>query len=458
MKRRNFLYQAGCGAMSLSTFYSSVLNLNAVSRLAADSMNDPEYKALVCILLAGGNDSYNMLMPKTGTAYNEYSQSRTNLALASNSILGINPMGMSNGSFGVHPAMPEVQSLFNTGKLSFVNNVGTLLAPTTKNTYENGSSVLPVGLYSHNDQIHQWQTSLPGGTSTTGWGGRTADILQSLNSSDISMNISVSGRNIFQVGNQTSEYTITNYGNGSVGIKNYGSNGLVDQLKTEAVKSLMEHNYQDMFKKTYADVIKGGQANHEEFSSILSNNQVNTSFTGNSFSQSLKMIARTIKSHQSLNMKRQVFFVTIGGWDHHGELLTSHQRLLSILSKGLGEFITAIEEVGMANQVTTFTISDFARTLASNGNGTDHAWGGNAMVMGGAVKGQRFFGEYPALALNGNRVVEENVVVPSMSTDEYFAELALWFGVSKGQLKDVLPNIGNFYNTSSSDAPVGFLL
>ena len=412
---------------------------------------------MVCILLAGGNDSYNMLVPIDDDAYHAYTITRSNLAIPKSSLLGLTPTVANQPELAIHPSMPEVQQLFNEGQLAFVANVGTLIEPVTKPQVYTESATLPLGLLSHADQIQQWQTSIPQSRSALGWGGKMADLLQSMNANqNISMNISLSGRNVFQSGNQTAEYTIRPFGNGSIGIQGYQGEGAIDQIRTTAVKSLLEKQYTDIFTQTYADVVKNAQGSHELFSSAVANVGLSTPFSNSYLSQSLQMVARTIAARETLNVNRQTFFITFGGWDHHDEVLNNQARMLTVVSKALHEFNTAMEELGMANQVTTFTISDFARTLTSNGNGTDHAWGGNTLVMGGDVNGGQVHGTYPSLALNSDLDIGNGVLIPTLSTDEYFAELAQWFGVSNGDLTDIFPNLSNFY-TPGVLPPIGFM-
>lgn len=458
ISRRRFLGEASCAAIGTTTLFSSILNLGMANALASPiSSASGDYKALVCILLSGGNDSYNMLIPN-GTEYSAYATTRSNMAIPQNDILGLSPMtpGMS---LGVHPSMPEVQQLFDQGKVAFISNVGTLIEPTTKADILNETASLPLGLFSHNDQLMHWQTSIPQERSNIGWGGKIADILQSMNTNqDISMNISLSGNNIFQTGNQATTYTI-NSDTGSVGVIGYNQNDPFHQLMTSGVNSLLDQQYQDVFKQSYSGVVKNAIQNNEVFNAAISNvDPFNTSFSNNYVSESLHMIARTIAAHEELGMSRQTFFLSIGGFDNHDELLNNQAELLSMLSSGLNEFYSALDEVSMNDCVTSFTISDFARTLASNGNGTDHAWGGNAMVMGGAVNGQEVYGSYPLLDIGGDlEIGGGGVIIPTTSADEYFAELALWFGVSPFDLPTLLPNIGNFYSVGSGSNPIGFM-
>ncbi|MEO1588273.1 MAG: DUF1501 domain-containing protein, partial [Bacteroidota bacterium] len=396
------------------------------------------------------------LVPTDSSAYNHYTTTRSNQSLAQDSLLSINASNVSE-NYGIHPSMPEVHQMFQQGDLSFIANVGTLVERIPdKSQISNFVGKLPVGLFSHADQIMQWQTSVPQSRAANGWGGRLADLLQASNQSqDISMNISLSGNNVFQSGNQVVGYSITP--GGSIGIRGYNGNNAIDQIRTTAVNNLLERQYQDVFRQSYADITSQSQRNHDLFSAATDQVNLNTIFSANPLSQSMGMIARTIGARDTLGMNRQTFFVTLDGWDNHDELLNSHAALLTYVSQAMGEFNAAMKELGVHDEVTTFTISDFARTLTSNGNGTDHGWGGNVMVMGGTVDGGKIFGEYPTLELNQNLDVGNGVLIPTLSTDEYFAELALWLGVAPSDLPLVLPNIGNFYDPTSGTAPIGFL-
>lgn len=412
---------------------------------------------MVCILLSGGNDSFNTLIPRTGQAHLDYLNTRSSMAISLGDILPINPIGMTAGSFGVHPNMPEVQQMFQDGKLAFVSNVGTLVEPTTKNQYFSGSHPLPLGLYSHSDQMQHWQTGRPQERSSIGWGGRIADLVNDMNSNEsISMNISLTGTNLFQRGNETVEYSINE--NGGVGIAGYGDEWIVEQLRSQAIDNMLDQSYSDIYKKTYMNTVKSSHEASLEFQEAIEGvAPLQHEFAETSLSQQLRMIATTMAARETLGFQRQIFFVAYDGWDHHDELLNIHSEMSGTLSRALSDFDAAMTELGLQDSVTTFTISDFARTLTSNGNGTDHGWGGNAMVMGGAVNGQRIYGEYPSLALGNPLDVWDGVLIPTTSADEYMAELALWFGVSPSDVDMILPNLVNFYDTSSPDLPLGFL-
>ena len=463
LSRRDFLGQASCAALGCSTLFSSLISLKAIAAASMDNSftaAGDDYKALVCLFQAGGNDSYNMLMPRSGSAYQGYAETRSNLAIPAGDILPISPLTTDGREFGVHPSMSAVQDLFNSGRLAFLTNIGTLTQPVTMDDYYDYQN-LPLGLYSHADQIQQWQTGLPHVRSTVGWGGKVADMIRDMNTNqEISMNVSLSGTNIFQTGESTIEFAIDPY-DGSVGIYGHGPTEYWDvfnRIRTETIDGMIDHEYDNMFKQTYVDVIRRSRDSNNQFQEALeSTPALNTEFSDNYISRSFQMIARTMAARETLGMRRQIFYVNFGGWDHHDEVLDNQLEMLGVLSDAFGEFNTALEELGLEDCVTTFSVSEFARTLTSNGNGTDHAWGGNVMVMGGKVNGGDMYGTYPDLALNGPRIVSDGVVLPETSTDEYFAELALWFGVSPTELPTLFPNIGNFYDTGSGELPLGFL-
>jgi len=455
ISRRRFLGQATCSAVASTTLFSTLLDLKKINAAAASSSNmaDGTYKAMVCIMQGGGNDSFNMLIPTETNAYNDYSITRSNLAIPQADILSLN-----GTSLGLHPSMTGVQSLFNSNKLSFISNIGTLIHPITKQEYYDETVDIPLGLYSHADQAQQWQTSIPHDRTAVGWGGKTADLLQSMNgNSDISMNISLGGTNTFQRGENTVEYVIDPY-DGAVGIEGYGGANSMQQIQTGAIDHFIDQAYADMFQKSYVDVIKVARDSHEEFSTAIEGvPDFTTVFSDNDISQSMHMIAKTIAARDTLGVQRQIFFVDFGGWDHHDEVLVNQEEMLLILSDAMKEFNDAMEEINTQGCVSTFTMSEFSRTLTSNGNGTDHAWGGNVMAMGGPVIGGNIYGTYPSLELNSSIEVGGGVLIPQLSCDEYFAELAMWFGVNTSDLADIFPNLDHFYDIGSGIPPIGFL-
>ena len=471
ISRRRFLGEASCTAVGSASLFSTLMNLRMTNSVAAEALtpsisatnlaSSNDYKALVCIFLAGGNDSFNMLVPRGNEEYNEYATIRSDLALSQGDLLPINVTNGNGKSFGVHPAMPEVAEIFNEGNLAFVSNVGTLVEPTTLAGIESGLAKLPLGLYSHSDQIMHWQTSVPDKRTGFGWGGRTADLLKSLNDNEtISMNISISGTNIFQTGTTLTEYSIVPWGNGAVQIHGHDDIWWSRHvLQNAAIESMLDLEYQNLFEQTYANTTRSSIEGAAQFATGIENAPTfTTQFDDNDFSNNLAMIARSISARQAMGFKRQTYFVLFGGWDHHDEVLDNQMAMLSVVSKGLKSFQDALIELGVYNNVTTFTASDFGRTLTSNGQGSDHAWGGNHMVMGGAVNGNKLYGEYPSLYENNPLDTGRGRLIPTTSCDEYFGELALWFGVDPAELSTVFPNISRFYDVNGSDrTPLGFL-
>lgn len=457
MTRRGFLTHSCSLGIASATMTSTVLQLG-LSRTAA-AQSAPGYRALVCILLAGGNDSYNMLVPADNDQFAEYQAIRADLALAQNSLLVL-PGTTSNGrSYGLHPGMPELHSLFASGDAAMIANVGTLLEAFDAQAVQDGTAKLPLGLFSHADQINQWQTAVPDGRIAQGWGGRIADLMQDVNVlNGVSMNISLSGSNVFQSGNQVGEYSIDATGDGAPGLNAYDDGTDFGVLKKRMVDDLLAVQQQHILRREYSRRLRGAIDAQAVFVDALQTSPtLNTPFSSGYFSQSLRQIARVIGARDALGVSRQTFFVTVGGWDHHDDVLDNQANMLPSISAGLQEFRDALVELGVFDEVTTFTTSDFGRTLTSNGKGSDHGWGGHHLVMGGAVNGGSIYGDYPILSSSNPLDVGRGVYAPTTSVDEYFAELASWFGVPASELDQVLPNVRSFYSPESNAPPIGFL-
>jgi uncharacterized protein (DUF1501 family) len=469
ISRRKFLGEASCAALGSTAFLSSVLNMGMINTLAARPhiiQNPNDYKAMVCILLAGGADTFNVLVPTEASEYQTYQDTRGSLALDYNSgdLIDINNDPNHPGrSFAIHSGMNRVRDLYNQGQLSFVSNIGTLIEPISDyNEYQSGLKKLPLGLYSHSDQIMQWQTSIPQSRSAVGFGGRVADILHDMNTNpNISMNISLDGKNRFQAGNEYNEYSIKNNTDenniGYDGFPSWWSNsGYANDLKNAAIDNMAEQQYSNIFQQTIGSLNKQTSESIEVFKNAFGNVvPLNTNFSNTGLSQDLKKMAEVISVRSFLGANRQIFFTTFGGWDHHDNVIGNQNNMLPILSNALAEFNDALNEIGMADDVITFTISDFGRTLTSNGNGSDHAWGGNQIIMGNAINGGRIYGNYPSLALTGNdlNIDGRGRFIPTTSVDEFYAELALWYGASPNDLDYILPNLCNFYSTGGCPAP-----
>ena len=438
--------QASCAGVGATALFSTLLSLRLANSLAAQTAPaGSDYKALVCLFLAGGNDSFNMLVPTTTGEYDAYGKIRGNLALAKDTLLQITPGNMGGRTLGIHPSMTEVRDLFNAGHLSFVSNVGSLVRPTTLADYKSGL-YRPVSLYSHADQVKQWQTCIPDKRTAIGWGGRAADIIHSLNGNSlVSMNISLSGQNVFLTGQQAFTYSVGSGGATALtGYDPLAVNNLTS-LRSAAVDSMLVGDYRSLFEKSYAGSTLDAVETYYEFTSALTGITLATPTpSGNSLASNLAMIARIAAANGKLGAKRQVFFVQIGGWDHHDDVLTKQQTMLPIVSQALGFFWSALGDVGLRNNVTLFTASDFGRTLTSNGNGSDHAWGGNHLALGGAVAGGYVFGDraqgyYPDFQNIAQIDTGQGRLIPGVAVDEYARDLLSWFGVTNGDMDYVLP-------------------
>lgn len=463
MKRRKFLHQASCAAVGSSTLFSTLLNLkaaNAASIANSSVIKHGDYKALVCILLQGGNDSFNMLMPRSGQPYQDYRTTRSNLAIESNDMLPIVPKTMDGRDFGLHPSLKNLKRMFDEEKVALLANIGTLVEPTTTNDFFLESVKLPLGLLSHSDQIQHWQTAFPQDRSALGWGGKIADLIGDMNNNQsISMGISMNGANVFQTGKNSIAYAV-NPVEGPVGIEGYGIDEPFNQIRTKAINDMLDQTYADIFEKTYIDVIKNSRDTYVQFNDAL--NQIpegGITFPTDEWQvgESFNMIKNTIFARNLLDVQRQTFFINFEGWDHHDEVLDAQTAQFSALDNALDSFQKSLAEMGLEDNVTTFVISDFARTLTSNGNGTDHAWGGNVFVLGGSVNGGEIYGKYPNISLKDSSDLGGGIFVPGISADEYFAELALWFGVPPTDLPLIFPNIRNFFDITSGQYPLGFL-
>jgi uncharacterized protein (DUF1501 family) len=443
--RRSFLKNS-CQLLG-ATAAAGVIGDLGMMAAAAPAVQSGDYKALICVFLFGGNDASNTLIPYSQSDYNSYATARSILTIPRTQLLPITPATTDGRDFALHPSLPELQTLFAQKKLAVVANVGPLLAPTTRQQYLNESVPLPPQLFSHNDQQVHWQTSWPDEIARTGWGGRMADAINSLNpNGQISMSISLDGSNIFQVGRQVFPYMVS--GEGPLDLWYY--NEAWDYPGTNITKAFLNASYNNLLEKTYSETFKKAIENSKKLSALLQAAPVlKTIFPDkNDLAKQLKMAAKLMSIRHQLGLSRQIFFCSIDGFDTHGEQLTTHASLLSQLSQALKSFYDATTELGIADQVTTFTSSDFGRTYKTNGKGSDHGWGGNHFVMGGAVKGGDIYGKIPVLSINGPDDSGDGRWIPTIATEEYGATLAQWFGVPGSDLSAVFPNIGRFAKTN----------
>jgi len=425
-----------------------VMNLAAIGEAAAATASD--YKALVCIFLYGGNDYANTVVPYDQPSYDLYANLRGTIAIPRDSLAQtiLYPATALPGArqYALAPQLAPLIPVFDAGRMAVALNVGTLIQPTSKTNYTNRSVPLPPKLFSHNDQQSFWQACNPEG-ATSGWGGRIGDLLQSGNGSAALTCINAAGNAVFMSGRTAVQYGVTT--NGPVPLLNNTTNLFGSATGMTTLRAMMTGPRNHLFEDEHARVTKRSLDLQAQVSAALAAGPAVTGFpAGNSLADQLRIVARLISVSQELGAKRQVFFVSLGGFDTHDAILTTHPTLMTRLGAAMRAFYDATVTLGVADRVTTFTASDFGRTLTSNANGSDHGWGSMHFVMGGAVNGRAYYGTPPMLANNGPDDVGQGRLLPALSVDQYGATMASWFGVSAGNMPTVLPNINN-YNPST---------
>lgn len=474
LSRRKFV-GACCAAVGATGMLSALAQLRLMGAVAnpangvlapSTSALQTDYKALVCLFLAGGNDANNLIVPIDDTTYAAYAAGRGALALAQTALLPITPKRSDGRSWGLHPSLginPDgstgggIKGLFDQGKVAVMANVGTLAYPLTKALYTSRADLRPLQLFSHNDQQVEWQSSIADKPFSTGWGGRLADLTNAFNANNkISMAITLNGQNSFQVGKSVAQYAVSPSG----AISLTGSSSVATStsgIRTAALNDALAAQNVNLFETAFSGMTNVAINNSALLASTLSGTSpFATQFTGltSNLSQQLHVIARLVNAQSSLSLKRQIFFARVGGWDLHDSQVTAgntasgaHANLFRDVSQSVTAFYNALSSVGAQDQVTTFTASDFGRTYNTNGDGSDHGWGSHHLVVGGAVKGGDIYGAMPTFAINGPDDTGRGRWIPTTSVDEYSATLAKWFGVSASDMPMVLPNLGRFANS-----------
>jgi uncharacterized protein (DUF1501 family) len=550
--RRDFMVQSGCASLGITSVVNTLAHLKLMGTAAAQSAGTGDYKALVCIFLNGGMDTNNLLIPLGGSARSQYEAGRgiptyaggtggiaiplADIAAAGTELSPINPVSeyeYTSGHLGtngngnrlaVHPAGLHLKNLFDSEELAFITNVGVLTQPnvTRANFTALPPSQKPPQLFSHSDQQRQWQSSIPDRPFTSGWGGRLADLLDSTYNTDpssLSMMVSISGLNSFQVGTQQQPYVMgsagvttlagygTNYANGLLSLDpkpftgydpfkspNVSGSNYKDTTtgwRLAAMEQMLGMTHASLFDNAYTDVSKsariteglvgqalslsdngaGGTTLDPHFTAAYAGSGINGLTDG--FAQQMRMVARLIAGNSVLNNKRQIFFVQLGGWDTHTSQIPvlnnaartdqGYYRLLRNLSCAIKGFRDSVSSVGMWDNVMAFTASDFTRTFTPNktdaSGGSDHGWGGHMMVAGGSVKGKRIYGQFPDLTVNGGMDVQGNRGrwIPSTSVDQYASVIAKWLGVESGQIGSIFPNLSRFTDPFSPAGRLDFV-
>lgn len=502
--RRDFLRQSACASLGVTGLVNVLAQMRLMSAaVAAEApLAATDYKAIVCVFLAGGNDSHNMLVPMgdptSDEARADYEAARGILALDRATLHALTAhttepnvgtqafskhYGSATPEMGVHPNAEALATLYNAEELAFVSNVGTLAYPVpTRNDFVNKTVPLPHQLFSHSDQQTQWQSSIADKPFTTGWGGRTAELLNaSYNASGkVSMSVSLAGINSYQVGTAggVTQYVVNP--SGAVSLSTYGSNyenaynvagdpssGYKTNTtgqRLKAFEDVMKLTHENLLEDQYNKIVQSARENEGVVGASIaaaaaSGVDFDTHFTNaqTKLGDQLKMVAKLIAGRAPLGNNRQIFFVQVGGFDTHQSMLADHANLMDELSQAFLAFRNTLSDPALDafNDVLTFTASDFARTLTPNGqttgDGSDHAWGGNAIVMGGAVKGGNIYGHYPSLKIgDATGSIDSHStrgrLIPDTSVDQYSAVIANWFGVDSNSLEAILPNLSRFDN------------
>ncbi len=493
ISRRRFIRQALCAAVGTSALSNTIRDLRLINTAVAQT-GISDYKAIVCLFLNGGNDSNNLIIPTITSEYTDYATIRTPaLAIPQANVLGLNPLNSDGHSYGFHPACPELQALFNSGRLAPIFNVGTLVYPLTKAQYNAGSVARPPQLFSHSDQQTQWQTSIPDQPANTGWGGRCADLMDTLNPRNnntavLSLAVSLAGANTFEVGGVVQQYSVST--GGVVSLTNNYSPTSAQSARQTTLNNIIgiDRIQSNMLLQNYALALDHANATGSSLSTALAGSPLNTYFnsfpanvvvpngggtiTNSSLLAQLKMVAKIIDAgyrsaaQGGLGMKRQIFFCQVGGYDtHNGQtnnagsttvnparvIIGSQASLLAELSQGINAFQNAMRQIGtqyadpsFEQRVTSFTASDFGRTFPSNGLGSDHGWGSHHLVIGGGVRGQRTYGKWPTLAVGGPDDTSTGRWIPTTAVDQFAATIAKWFGVDASNMATVFPNLKRF--------------
>ena len=467
--RRQFLRTASMASMAGITASPFLLELNSVVAMAQQS-NPTDYRALVCVFLSGGNDGHGMVIATDPTSFSAFTAARSGapgLAYSQSSLLPITLNTPQSGrTFALNPSLGGVQNLFNAGRAAIIANTGTLVAPATKAQIQANSVPLPDSLYSHFDQTAAWQAITANGGSAvhTGWGGAMADLIATMNTNSAFTCISTAGIALFLSGQTSYQLNVTSAG--PIPISGLSQPLFGQQAGTNALASILTNSEANLFAKEYEVVVNrstaaqatlatamlpagvGGVPNPPQYLDPATNKLMD-----NPFASSMQTVARIIGGKSGLGVTRQIFYVVLGGFDTHDNQAPQIATLLTQLGSGLEYFDGVMTAQGLSDQVTTFTASDFGRTLTANSNGTDHGWGSHHFVVGGAVAGQNMYGQYPVIGSNQANDMGAGRLIPTTSVEQYAGTLARWFGLSDSQVKEVFPNFSNF----GSNPYMGFM-
>lgn len=463
--RRHFLRSASGAAVTMAPVLRHLTSpmarglaglaaLAAQSSHAADTANG--YRALVCVYLTGGNDSHNWIVPTDTTGYAEYAAARRELAWPLTGLQPITVAGQGAGrSFGMPSELAPLRKWYESGQAAILANVGTLVRPTTRADYLAGLA-LPSRLFSHNDQMSAWQSLSPEG-ARSGWGGRMGDILMSANAYPVFTTVSATGNAVYLSGSQVTQYMVGPDGPARVDVLNSGS--LFSSTRAPAaVRNAIAATSTDPLRSEYSRVLQRGVEAGAVLQRAMATvnvpaipaNQIALGSGGavnlstDSLARQLRLVAQTIGAAQTLGMRRQVFMVSMGGFDSHSNQMRDQPSQMARVAQSLDYFLTSLAAMGLLNNVTLFTASDFGRTLLSNGDGSDHGWGSHHFVAGGAVRGRNIYGQFPVTALGHEQDIGSGRLLPSSSVIQVAARLGGWMGLTANELRMVLPGVDHF--------------
>jgi uncharacterized protein (DUF1501 family) len=445
--RREFIRNCcSLGAVGVGAHLTRLGLINA----HAQTNPTPNYKALVCIFLFGGNDGNNTIIPLSNEGYSAYQTMRPNIALPANTL---RPVSASGVAYGLHPRLQNIQALYNANKAAMLFNVGMLVQPTTRATLRNGTAPTPRNLYSHSDQTLQWQTSNPMGPGL-GWCGRVADVLSRQNATNFPLGVSVQGNAAQLQGQETRPINLSP--GAQFGLRRFGDGRAMDAREAGLQQVLTFDTGMQMVAAASGVMQRAITGAQEINRALQSGSALTTVFPQTNLGRQLEQVAKVIQVRQALGMNRQIFFCGMGGFDTHSDQLPNHDNLMGQIDAAVQAFYTATGALGVQDNVTTFTESEFGRTgNPSSSNGSDHAWGSHHFIIGGKVNGGRAYGTFPRHVLQGeDDAGNRGLWIPTTSLEQYAATMASWFGVGNGDLQNVFPNLRNFPTAAQN---LGFL-
>lgn len=456
--RRHFLRSAGGLAAAATPLVPgfntplamSLAGLGALAAERAVAADTSGYKALVCLFMAGGSDAHNWVVPTDTSNYASYAKARAELAWPSAKLLPITCTSQGSGrTFGVPQELAPLRTWYESGRAAVLANVGTLVRPVTKAEYQAGSGSVPAKLYSHNDQQSTWQSLAPEGASS-GWGGRMGDLFMSANTQPIFTTVSAAGNAVFLTGRSVFQYQVG--ADGPISVNALSKSWLMGSTSAAPIlRNVLLASGSNDFQAEHTRIMQRSIDTTATLRSAIDASGIpalTTALANDSLARQLRIVAQMIAAGPKMGLRRQVFMVSIGGFDSHSNQMRDQPVLMSRVASSVDWFLRSLEGVGMLNNATLFTASDFGRTLVSNGDGSDHGWGSHHFIAGGAVRGTNIYGSFPVTALGTATDVGSGRLLPTTSVTEYAATLGRWMGLSASELTTVLPNLGNFSNTN----------